>query len=221
MSRSGTRLTYPMSVVCPFSSVGSTSRCNTGVKPLRWGFECQSLTWPFVELTSRSPRRKATQLRLDGRMEMKNVKSGTQVGRAAGSAPCLRRNLPWCLLRLTVYPMRCQQRDLGTGALTEMRAARGCRLLGCVGPKWTQRRRLERSRHSKSHSLVTTIVQILFATVMRHSSLFHTPRLRSVISFTHLTRSPQTRVRVRKRIFDVLGNKPRKYDARLVFPVAR
>ena len=137
MSRSGTRLTYPMSVVCPFSSVGSTSRCNTGVKPLRWGFECQSLTWPFVELTSRSPRRKATQLRLDGRMEMKNVKSGTQVGRAAGSAPCLRRNLPWCLLRLTVYPMRYQQRDLGTGALTEMRAARGCRLLGCVGPKWT------------------------------------------------------------------------------------
>ena len=23
-----------------------------GVKSLRWGFECQSLTWPFVELTS-------------------------------------------------------------------------------------------------------------------------------------------------------------------------
>jgi hypothetical protein len=32
--------------------VGSTGRCNTGVKSLRWGFECQSLTWPFVELTS-------------------------------------------------------------------------------------------------------------------------------------------------------------------------
>src|ERR1700724_961212 len=32
--------------------VGSTGRCNTGVKSLRWGFECQSLTWPFVELAS-------------------------------------------------------------------------------------------------------------------------------------------------------------------------
>src|SRR5260370_41161428 len=32
--------------------VGSTGRCNTGVKSLRWGFECQSLTRPFVELTS-------------------------------------------------------------------------------------------------------------------------------------------------------------------------
>ena len=29
-------------------------------------------------------------------------------------------------------------------------------------------------------------------------------RLRSVISFTHLTRSPQIRMPVRKRIFDVL-----------------
>src|SRR6266436_4810083 len=29
-------------------------RCNTGVKSLRWGLECQSLTWPFVELTSHS-----------------------------------------------------------------------------------------------------------------------------------------------------------------------
>ena len=35
-----------------FGGVGSTGRCNTGVKSLRWGFECQSLTWPFVELTS-------------------------------------------------------------------------------------------------------------------------------------------------------------------------
>ena len=33
-------------------SVGSTGRCNTGVKSLRWGFECQGLTWSFVELTS-------------------------------------------------------------------------------------------------------------------------------------------------------------------------
>ena len=37
---------------CQLVDVGSTSRCNTGVKSLRWGFECQSLTWPFVELTS-------------------------------------------------------------------------------------------------------------------------------------------------------------------------
>ena len=36
----------------PVKLVGSTGRCNTGVKSLRWGFECQSLTWPFVELTS-------------------------------------------------------------------------------------------------------------------------------------------------------------------------
>ena len=36
----------------PEKGVGSTGRCNTGVKSLRWGFECQSLTWPFVELTS-------------------------------------------------------------------------------------------------------------------------------------------------------------------------
>ena len=35
-------------------AVGSTGRCNTGVKSLRWGLECQSLTWPFVELTSHS-----------------------------------------------------------------------------------------------------------------------------------------------------------------------
>jgi hypothetical protein len=33
-------------------SVGSTSRCNTGVKSLRWGFKCQSLTRLFVERTS-------------------------------------------------------------------------------------------------------------------------------------------------------------------------
>ena len=36
---------------CPLLGVGSTGRCNTGVKSLRWGFECQSLTWPFIELT--------------------------------------------------------------------------------------------------------------------------------------------------------------------------
>jgi hypothetical protein len=191
------------------------------VKSLCWGFECQSLTWLFVELTSRSPRRKATQLRLDGRMEMKNVKSGTQVGRAVGSAPCLRRSLPWCLLRLTVYPMRCQQRDLGTGALTEIRAARGCRLLGCVGPKWTT---------AATIGAVGALQISLFGDDDRADTVCHRHaplisishlRLKSVISFTHLTRSPQIRVRVRKRIFDVLGNKPRKYDARLVFPVAR
>ena len=191
------------------------------VKSLCWGFECQSLTWLFVELTSRSPRRKATQLRLDGRMEMKNVKSGTQVGRAAGSAPCLRRNLPWCLLRLTVYPMRCQQRDLGTGALTEIRTARGCRLLGCVGPKWTTAATigavgaLQISLFGDDDRADTVCHRLAPLTSISHL------RLRAVISFTHLTRSPQIRVRVRKRIFDVLGNKPRKYDARLVFPVAR
>ena len=37
---------------CPLCPPGSTGRRNTGVKSLRWGFECQSLTWPFVELTS-------------------------------------------------------------------------------------------------------------------------------------------------------------------------
>ena len=37
---------------CPAKVAGSTGRCNTGVKSLRWSFECQSLTWPFVELTS-------------------------------------------------------------------------------------------------------------------------------------------------------------------------
>jgi len=40
---------------CPLWPVGSTNRCNPGVKSLRRGFECQSLTvavrW-FVELTS-------------------------------------------------------------------------------------------------------------------------------------------------------------------------
>jgi hypothetical protein len=35
-----------------FGGVGSIGRCNTGVKSLRWGFECQSLTRPFVERTS-------------------------------------------------------------------------------------------------------------------------------------------------------------------------
>ena len=30
-----------------FARVGSTGRCNTGVKSLRWGFECQSPTWPL------------------------------------------------------------------------------------------------------------------------------------------------------------------------------
>ena len=29
--------------VCPSSNLGSTSRCNTGVKSLRWGFECQAI----------------------------------------------------------------------------------------------------------------------------------------------------------------------------------
>src|SRR5665811_315825 len=32
-------------------SAGSTGRCNTGVKSLRWGFELQGLTWSFIELT--------------------------------------------------------------------------------------------------------------------------------------------------------------------------
>src|SRR5476651_1375738 len=36
---------------CPLSGASSTGRCNTGVKSLCWGFEFQSLAWPFVELT--------------------------------------------------------------------------------------------------------------------------------------------------------------------------
>jgi hypothetical protein len=36
----------------PLLDVSSTSRCNTIVKSLRWGFECQNLTAPFAELTS-------------------------------------------------------------------------------------------------------------------------------------------------------------------------
>jgi uncharacterized protein YgbK (DUF1537 family) len=36
MEALGTDLT----VFCPAFPVGSTSRCNTGVKSLRWGFEC-------------------------------------------------------------------------------------------------------------------------------------------------------------------------------------
>jgi hypothetical protein len=32
----------------PVSTAGSTGRCNTGVKSLCWGFECQGLPWPFV-----------------------------------------------------------------------------------------------------------------------------------------------------------------------------
>ena len=36
----------------PSKGAGSTGRCNTGVKSFRWGFECQSLPWPIVELTS-------------------------------------------------------------------------------------------------------------------------------------------------------------------------
>src|ERR1700732_3201332 len=35
-----------------YAPVGSTGRCNTGVKSLRWVLECKSLRWPFVELTS-------------------------------------------------------------------------------------------------------------------------------------------------------------------------
>src|ERR1035437_2812006 len=32
-------------------SAGSTGRCNTGVKSLRWGFKLQGLTRSFIELT--------------------------------------------------------------------------------------------------------------------------------------------------------------------------
>jgi glyoxylase-like metal-dependent hydrolase (beta-lactamase superfamily II) len=32
----------------PYFPAGSTGRCNTGVKSLCWGFECQGLPWPFV-----------------------------------------------------------------------------------------------------------------------------------------------------------------------------
>ena len=32
----------------PIPRAGSTGRCNTGVKSLCWGFECQGLPWPFV-----------------------------------------------------------------------------------------------------------------------------------------------------------------------------
>jgi phage terminase large subunit len=34
--------------ICPIEIAGSTGRCNTGVKSLCWGFECQGLPWPFV-----------------------------------------------------------------------------------------------------------------------------------------------------------------------------
>ena len=56
-------------------AVGSTSRCNTGVKSLRWGFECQSLTWPFVELTSYF-----VQISL----RMRGQTNGPKVARSAG-----------------------------------------------------------------------------------------------------------------------------------------
>src|SRR5665811_1563414 len=36
---------------CPLRVAGSTGRCNTGVKSLRWGFKLQGLTWSFIELT--------------------------------------------------------------------------------------------------------------------------------------------------------------------------
>ena len=32
----------------PNTPAGSTGRCNTGAKSLCWGFEFQSLPWPFV-----------------------------------------------------------------------------------------------------------------------------------------------------------------------------
>jgi hypothetical protein len=35
----------------PNRFASSTGRCNTSVKSLRWGFECQSLVRSFVELT--------------------------------------------------------------------------------------------------------------------------------------------------------------------------
>src|SRR6266852_8517953 len=35
----------------PVVAAGSTGRRNTGVKSLGWGFECQGLTRPFIELT--------------------------------------------------------------------------------------------------------------------------------------------------------------------------
>src|SRR5450759_1751144 len=37
--------------ICLLLAAGSTGRCNTGVKSLRWGFELQGLTWSFIELT--------------------------------------------------------------------------------------------------------------------------------------------------------------------------
>jgi hypothetical protein len=46
-----TRLRYfcsPQHTDSAFYPAGSTGRCNTGVKSLCWGFECQGLPWPFV-----------------------------------------------------------------------------------------------------------------------------------------------------------------------------
>jgi hypothetical protein len=58
--------TFRRGLVCSYSPSGDrrplrpvsvfacrlNRRCDTGVKSLRWGFECQSLTWPLVESTS-------------------------------------------------------------------------------------------------------------------------------------------------------------------------
>ena len=37
-----------LSGIVRFWCAGSSDRCNTGIKSLGWGFEAQSLTWPFI-----------------------------------------------------------------------------------------------------------------------------------------------------------------------------
>jgi hypothetical protein len=48
---SGVKQTSQLAPSCPLMTAGSTGRRNTCIKSLCWGFELQSLTWPFVELT--------------------------------------------------------------------------------------------------------------------------------------------------------------------------
>jgi hypothetical protein len=40
--------------VVRFSPAGSSDRCNTSTESFGWGFEAQSLAWPFIELPSHS-----------------------------------------------------------------------------------------------------------------------------------------------------------------------
>ena len=43
----GTERVY-RGAVSAFGAAGSSDRCNTGIKSLGWGFEAQSLIWPFI-----------------------------------------------------------------------------------------------------------------------------------------------------------------------------